>query len=178
MAFLGQTFLPLCKTKLSAGLIDMRLTTPKKKYHSPFNGEVWIFTLDNSDVVCLIKKHICDHELRQKPLLVPTSRQAEGIPDLPAGKHPLRTMSSQVKENWLKLASQVEFFYGPSHAPAAEYLRKMERNFFYAESEPESYPWLGIQDHRLPPEEIFDLHRCVLDAISPSQPLRAIWSAG
>lgn len=130
----------------------------------------------NDDVVCLIKKFICQPELGQEPLLVMTHRQAAAIPNLPTEKHPAREVAADAKEKWNKLASTVEDYYGESYRPAAEYLRNLVRGYFHENTDLEDLPWLLVNGVRFQGEPVFNLHKSVLDALAPSQPLRAVWA--
>lgn len=132
----------------------------------------------NDDVVCLIKKYIGDPELGQKPLLVFTEAQASRIPNIPVDKHPQRVVSDTVKVQWQKLATAVEQYYGDSYKPAAQYLRHLVNGYFHNNSVLEDIPWLQVDGVRFRGEPVFNLHKCVLDALAPSAPLRAIWSRG
>lgn len=130
------------------------------------------------DIICLVKKYIGDGELSQPPLLVMTRRQASSIPNIPTDRHPLRTVSDKVKKDWQKLANAVQSFYGDSYKPAALYLQRLLADFFYNSATLENLQWLQ-QDHaRYAGEPVFSLHKCVLDTLAPSQPLRAVWQRG
>ena len=128
------------------------------------------------DVVCLIKKYIGDEELGQKPLLVLTEAEASRIPNLPLSKHPLRSVKSTVKAEWLKLATAVEQYYGESYVPAARYLRNLVKDHFFETTPLPDIPWVRDEAVRFQGQPVFNLHKCVLDALAPAVPLRAIWS--
>lgn len=105
-----------------------------------------------------------------------TKTQSSLIPAVPPGKHALRVVSPKVTADWQKLATTVEQFYGPSYRPAGEYLRKLIQDHFHASSNPEPLPWLrNPGPGRFAGEAVMDLHKCVLDAVAPSVPLRAVW---
>ena len=125
-----------------------------------------------------MKKYIGDHELSQRPLLVFTDTQASRIPNIPVAKHPQRVVSDAVKGQWLKLASAVEQYYGDSYRPAAQYLRHLVDGYFFNNSDLVDIPWLRVDGVRFQGEPVFNLHKCVLDALAPSVPLRAIWARG
>ena len=130
----------------------------------------------SNDICCIIKKHICSEEFAQKPLLVLTKLSATDVIDLPPGKHDLRSVSADVKNDWVKLATAVQNFYGPSHAPASQYLRRLADGFFHRTSIPCQLPWLTVVDERAFPEPVMNLHKCILDALAPSAQLRAVWA--
>jgi hypothetical protein len=132
----------------------------------------------NDDVICLIKKYIKDDELSQPPLLVMTEAEGSCIPNLPEAKHPLRIVSPKVKAEWSKLATAVEQYYGDSYVPAAEYLRHLVQDHFFNSTPLTPIPWLGQNGARFQGQPAFQLHKCVLDALAPSAPLRAVWSRG
>lgn len=128
------------------------------------------------DIICLTKKFISSSSLAQKPLLVMTRLQAQNIPNVPTEKHPLRSVSASVKKDWGKLATAVENFYGDSYKPAALYLRRLLSDFFYQGAQLEHLSWMIQDGSRFAGEPRFQLHKCVLDTLAPSQPLRAVWS--
>ena len=130
----------------------------------------------NNDIYCIVKKHICSEEFAQRPLLVLTKLTATDVIDLPPGKHDLRSVSADVKGDWLKLATAVQSFYGPSYAPASQYLRRLADGFFHHTSIPCQLPWLTVVDERAFPEPVMNLHKCILDASAPSAQLRAVWA--
>ena len=130
----------------------------------------------NDDVCCIVKKYICSEEFTQRPLLVLTKLSAAAVVDLPPGKHDLRSVSADVKGDWLKLATAVQNFYGPSYAPAAQYLRRLADGFFHHTSIPCQLPWLTVADDRVFPEPVLNLHKCIPDALAPSAQLRAVWA--
>lgn len=130
----------------------------------------------NDDVCCIVKKYICSEEITQRPLLVLTKLSATAVVDLPPGKHDLRSVSADVKGDWLKLATAVQNFYGPSYAPAAQYLQRLADGFFHRTSIPCQLPWLTAADDRALPEPVMNLHKCILDALAPSAQLRAVWA--
>ena len=130
----------------------------------------------NNDICCIVKKYICSEEFTQRPLLVLTKLSATDVIDLPPGKHDLRSVSADVKGDWLKLATAVQSFYGPSYAPASQYLRRLADGFFHRTSIPCQLPWLTVVDERAFPEPVMNLHKCILDALAPSAQLRAVWA--
>lgn len=123
----------------------------------------------------MIKKYISDHELSQRPLLVFTKSQAERIPSVPPDKHPPRVVNDSMKTTWLKLATAVEQYYGESYRPAAEYLRHLVSGDFHNSTDLEDIPWLQVGGQRFQGQPVFNLHKCVLDALAPALPLRAVW---
>ncbi len=132
----------------------------------------------SDDVVILVKKHICDVELSQRPLLVLTKTVADRMIDLPDGKHELREVAQNVRRDWLKLAEQVLSYYGASYTSAADYLRKLESGHFHRVSDPCPLPWLTGRNDRIAPQPVLNLHKCILDALAPAAPLRAVWARG
>ena len=130
----------------------------------------------NDDVVCLFKKYISDEELSQPPLLVMTQSEADRIPNLPDSKHPIRVVSDEVKGGWAKLADAVEQYYGQAYVPAARYLRNLVGDHFYNTTALTDIPWLREDGARFRGPAIFQLHKCVLEALAPAAPLRAMWS--
>ena len=119
-----------------------------------------------------------DPQLSQAPLLVMTRNQANNIPNIPQDRHPLRTVSDKVKKDWGKLAGAVGSYYGDAYKPAALYLRRLLSDFFYNNAQLENLPWLQQDRARYVGEPVFSLHKCVLDTLAPSQPLRAVWQRG
>ena len=106
-----------------------------------------------------------------------TQSQSSFIPAVPAGKHALRAVSQDTRKEWQKLAAVVEQFYGVSYRPAAVYLRKLIGDHFHTVTDPHPLPWLlNAPPGRFEGEAVMDLHKCVLDAIAPAAPLRAVWS--
>ena len=132
-------------------------------------------TPSSQDIFCLVKKYICEEDLGQRPLLVLTKAAADRVADLPEGKHSLRNVSADVKGDWRKLATTVEQYYGPSYTPASQYLQRLCEVYFHQTSEPCALPWLTVRDERIVPEPVLNLHKCILDALAPSAPLRAAW---
>ena len=130
----------------------------------------------SDDVVVLMKKHICDVELSQRPLLALTKTVADRMTDLPVGKHALRDVAQSVRRDWLKLAQQVLAYYGASYTSAANYLRQLEAGDFHRLSEPCQLPWLTARNDRVAPQPVLKLHKCILDALAPAAPLRAVWA--
>ena len=132
--------------------------------------------LELDDVVCLVKKFISEPQLSQKPLLVMTRKQAEGIPNIPADRHPLRTVSNDIKSQWAKLANFTESFYGERYRPAAIYLRGLINDEFCRNAQLVDVSWLRNNGVRFAGEAQVNFHKCVLDTLAPSQPLRAVWA--
>ena len=80
--------------------------------------------------------------------------------DAADGKHALRAVFDEVKKDRLKVAVIVGQFCGPAYARAADYLSKLEWDYFLSTSETAASPWLEEKRNRAVPDQIFDLRRC------------------
>jgi len=78
--------------------------------------------------------------------------------------------------DWLKLANAVVFTYGHTYQRAADYLTQIARNDLWREAELSQLPW-HRQIRTAPPvaEARYVVHDCVLNALAPAMPLKAIW---
>ena len=105
-----------------------------------------------------------------------TEAQASSIENLPPTKHPQREVKQKLRDQWKKLAKVVTELYGDSYKPAAKYLEELCRGDMHNNSGLENIPWLTQNVVRFDGAPAFNLHKCVMDALAPAAPLKAVWA--
>ena len=80
-------------------------------------------------------------------------------------------------DTWRKLAQAISYTYGQAFSRSVEYLDKLVKNAFWSDAELKELPW-HRENPRAQPllEPQYVLLECVLNALAPSVPLRAIFS--